>query len=100
MYNQKFVSYGTTVEYRSRGASEAAKLGAVAALIRSVTPVSLYTPHTGMMDYEDNVKKIPAACITVEDALLLNRMVDEGLYLSIAQVYYAFFRIPYQKKFY
>jgi len=78
VYNQKFVSYGETVEYRSVGAIRAAELGAVAALIRSVTPFSLYTPHTGMMNYAENVTKIPAACITVEDATLLGRMADRG----------------------
>ncbi|KAL6263940.1 hypothetical protein P5V15_004021 [Pogonomyrmex californicus] len=78
VYNQKFVSYGETVEYRSSGASRAAEFGAVAALIRSVTPFSLYTPHTGMMSYVENVTKIPAACITVEDATLLGRMADRG----------------------
>ncbi|XP_012535012.2 carboxypeptidase Q-like [Monomorium pharaonis] len=78
VYNQKFVSYGETVKYRSSGASRAAELGAVAALIRSVTPFSLYTPHTGMMSYAENVTKIPAACITVEDATLLGRIADRG----------------------
>ncbi|KAL0104484.1 hypothetical protein PUN28_017302 [Cardiocondyla obscurior] len=78
VYNQKFVSYGETVEYRSTGAVRAAELGAVATLIRSVTPFSLYTPHTGMMSYAENVTKIPAACITVEDANLLRRMAERG----------------------
>ncbi|XP_032667284.1 carboxypeptidase Q-like isoform X2 [Odontomachus brunneus] len=78
VYNQKFVSYGETVEYRSSGATRAAEFGAVAVLIRSVTPYSLYTPHTGMMSYGENVTKIPAACITVEDATLLGRMANRS----------------------
>src|SRR5437879_2218484 len=49
--NGPFVNYGQTVQYRSRGASRAGKLGALAALVRSITPVSLPTPHTGSMYY-------------------------------------------------
>lgn len=78
VYDEDFVSYGVTVDYRSRGAVEGAKVGAVATLIRSVTAFSLYSPHTGMQDYEDGVPKIPTACITVEDAEMLKRMADRG----------------------
>jgi Zn-dependent M28 family amino/carboxypeptidase len=77
-YDVPFTGYGPTVAYRGRGASEAAKLGAVAALVRSVTPVSLDTPHTGAMNYEKDVPQIPAAAITIENATQLRRLQAAG----------------------
>jgi len=38
--------------YRAYGAAEVAKVGGVASLIRSVTPFSIYSPHTGWQVYE------------------------------------------------
>ncbi|HET7506658.1 MAG TPA: M20/M25/M40 family metallo-hydrolase [Kofleriaceae bacterium] len=70
--------YGEIVEYRGRGASRAAKLGAVAVLMRSVTAHSLRTPHTGAMNYEDGVPKIPALAVTVEDSTLIARLAAQG----------------------
>ncbi len=70
--------YGDAVGYRWAGPSQAAKLGAVASLMRSVTAQSLRTPHTGAMGYEDGVPKIPCAAVTVEDAELIHRLVDAG----------------------
>jgi carboxypeptidase Q len=78
VYNVPFTNYGQTVQYRGAGASRAARHGALAALVRSVTPVSLQTPHTGAMNYAADQPKIPTAAITIEGAELLQRMYERG----------------------
>jgi carboxypeptidase Q len=78
VYNAPFTNYGATVGYRLSGASRAARYGAVGVLVRSITPVSLQTPHTGAMRYDEAFPKIPAAAITIEAAELLQRMNDRG----------------------
>ena len=78
VYNAPFTTYGATVRYRGQGASRAARYGAVAALVRSITPVSLQTPHTGAMQYDPAQPQIPVAAITIEAAELLQRMHDRG----------------------
>ncbi len=78
LFDVPFTNYGATVQYRSRGAIEAAKVGAVAALIRSVASNSMQNPHTGAMRYDSTVTQIPAAALSVEDAAMLHRMYDRG----------------------
>lgn len=76
-----FAGYGRAVAYRAVGADSASAVGAVAALVRSVTPRSLNTPHTGSMapyDTTGRLRRVPAAAITVEDAEMLQRMQDRG----------------------
>lgn len=79
LFDAPFTTYGDTVKYRWAGADQAAKHGAVAALVRSVTPESLDTPHTGSMGYSDEVPHIPVAAITVEDAARYHRLQDDGV---------------------
>lgn len=78
LFDVPFTTYGQTVQYRRNGAVAAARHGAVASLIRSVTPYSMKTPHTGNMAYDSVAPRIPHAAITVEDAMLLHRMQDRG----------------------
>jgi carboxypeptidase Q len=78
LFDAPFVNYGTTVAYRVRGPSRAAHYGAVAVLVRSITPVSLATPHTGTLYYFKNEPRIPAAAVTLEDADLIRRMTERG----------------------
>jgi len=79
LFDVPFTDYGSTVAYRGGGADAASKHGAVAALVRSVTPKSLDTPHTGAMGYrKEGVEKIPTAAITVEDASWMRRLSERG----------------------
>jgi carboxypeptidase Q len=83
LFNVPFTTYGTTVVYRSTGPSQAAKLGAVATLVRSVGPPGLRTPHTGATRYEDGLPQIPAAAITTEDADRFQRLQDRGIRIRV-----------------
>ena len=78
LFNVPYEGYGRTVTFRTTGASRAARLGAVAMLVRSITPVSLQSPHTGALEYAPGIPKIPAAAVTIEDAMLMQRLVDAG----------------------
>jgi carboxypeptidase Q len=78
LFNVPFSTYGETVQYRSSGPSRAAALGAVAALVRSVGPPGLRTPHTGALRYTEGQPQIPAAAISTEDADRLQRMQTRG----------------------
>jgi carboxypeptidase Q len=79
LLNVPFTNYGETRPYRSDGPSKAAKLGAVALLLRSVGPPGLRTPHTGSTTYTNDAPKIPAAAIPTEDADRLQRLSDRGV---------------------
>ncbi len=79
LYDVPWQGYGRTVVYRGRGASEAARLGAVAVLLRSVASYSLNSPHTGAMNYAEDAPQIPAAAISVEDAAWMGRLARSGV---------------------
>ena len=77
LFDVPFTGYGQTVRYRGGAANAAGKVGAVAALIRSVSSFSMQNPHTGAMSYDTASKvKIPAAALSVEDAMMVHRMID------------------------
>ncbi|MEQ9063856.1 MAG: M20/M25/M40 family metallo-hydrolase [Vicingaceae bacterium] len=66
-----FMAYGETVDQRSKGASMAAKYGAIAAIVRSVTLKDDEFPHTGNMSYSKDYPKIPGLAISGRGANLL-----------------------------
>ncbi|MFN0177671.1 MAG: M28 family metallopeptidase [Gemmatimonadales bacterium] len=78
LWDVPFTNYGATVQYRGRGATEAARVGAVASMLRSVGPFGMRTPHTGAMGYDSTVTRIPAFAVTAEDAGMMHRMQRRG----------------------
>lgn len=73
-----FEAYGGAVDQRVRGASAAAKSGAVAVLVRSMTLAKDDSPHTGAMGYSPGVKKIPAAALGIKSADRLSAALKKG----------------------
>ena len=69
-----FEAYGEAVEYRTRGAQEAAALGAAGSLIRSVGGANFRLPHVGF----STPAPIPAAALAAEDADLIDHLAQQG----------------------
>jgi carboxypeptidase Q len=78
LFDAPYVSYGETVQYRWSGAIAAARVGAVAALLRSVSPFEMRQPHTGATHYDSTARPIPFAALSIEDAMMLHRMQNRG----------------------
>ena len=73
-----FKAYGGCYPIRGEGAIEAAKLGAIAVVIRSLGLPEDQFPHTGSMKYDDKVTKIPAAALSTEDANSVAKLLKKG----------------------
>jgi hypothetical protein len=68
LFVETFMAYGDAVRYRGAGASRAAKYGALAVLVRSMSSSVNNDPHTGALNYSDTTQKIPAAAVGLRDA--------------------------------
>jgi carboxypeptidase Q len=78
-----FAGYGGAVNQRTQGASEAAKFGAVAVIVRSATQALDDFPHTGVNRYEENINKIPAVAVSTIGAELLSQWLKSDSELII-----------------
>lgn len=87
---QPFQGYSETGKYRRSGASVAAKKGAAAVFIRSLSTGVDDVPHTGSLSYEEGVKVIPAFAIGNKSAdriaVLSEKSKVEGLLNSNAKM--------------
>ena len=74
---QTFRSYGDASQYRGNGPSRAAKYGAKAVIVRSMSHSTDNNPHTGATRYVDSFPKIPAVAIGLRDADWLNEELQK-----------------------
>lgn len=72
-----FNAYAGAVNQRGGGASEAAKYGAVAVVVRSMGSNIEDYPHTGGMQYAPNIQQIPAVAISTKHAELLSKLLKD-----------------------
>lgn len=70
--------YGEAVQKRVNGATEAARLGARAVIIRSAGTSQARIAHTGITRYADDVRPIPAAALSNADADMIERQLASG----------------------
>lgn len=82
-FNPKFVktfeAYGDAGKYRGMGPSAAAKHGAVAVIVRSLSGSTDNNPHTGSTRYDSLYEKIPAFAIGLQDADKLSEEIKKGV---------------------
>lgn len=77
-YINTFLSYRDANQYRSSGPSRAAKYGATAVIVRSMTHAADNNPHTGATRYVDSFAKIPAVAIGLLDADWMSSKLQKG----------------------
>ncbi len=75
-FKDTFTAYSGAVDQRGDGAPKAARFGAKAVLVRSMTLRLDQFAHTGSLRYADSIPKIPAAAISTEDAEWLSQTLE------------------------
>ncbi|HTD93714.1 MAG TPA: M20/M25/M40 family metallo-hydrolase [Chitinophagaceae bacterium] len=75
---ETFLSYIDAVKYRGQGPSQAAKYGAAAVIVRSMSHSTDNNPHTGATRYDSAYAKIPAVAIGLQDADWLSSQLQKA----------------------
>lgn len=78
LFIRTFDSYADAYKYRKDGPSEAAKYGAKAVIVRSMTHTPGNDPHTGALSYADSLPRLPAVAIGLDDADWLSSQLKKS----------------------
>lgn len=95
-FNPRYVTvgqaYGESGVYRRSGPSRAAKYGAVAVLIRSLSQSVDNNPHTGSTAYDSTSPKIPCAAMGLKDSDFITELFKQGAEVTgVLKTYGSFF---------
>jgi peptidase M28-like protein len=71
-------SYGAFRTPRSKGPTLASKRGALAIVIRSIGTDHHRNPHTGVQDFSEGARPIPAGALSIPDAEQLQRILKRA----------------------
>ncbi len=77
-YVNTFLAYRDAGQYRGQGPSRAAKYGAKAVIVRSLSHAADNNPHTGATRYDSAYEKLPAVAVGLRDADWLSRQIKTG----------------------
>lgn len=81
---ETFYAYGDAVSYRGgQGTATAAKYGAVATIVRSMSHSADNNPHTGSTRYDSAFRKNPAVAIGLQDADWLANAISKNPALKV-----------------
>ena len=83
LYLETFRAYGEAGNGRRIGPAQAAKYGAVAAIVRSLASNIDDYPHTGTTQYNDSFPKIAAIAISTKDAEWLSNAIINNKRLKV-----------------
>ncbi|HUR65821.1 MAG TPA: M20/M25/M40 family metallo-hydrolase [Chitinophagaceae bacterium] len=77
-YVSTFNAYRDAGQYRGQGPSRAAKYGAKAVIVRSLSHATDNSPHTGATRYDSAYDKIPAVAVGLRDADWMSEQIQKG----------------------
>lgn len=79
-----FEAYLGAADQRVAGAAKAARFGAIAVLVRSLSFLDDDYPHTGGLRYEEGIREIPAAAVSVRAANRLKELLEVSPDLKVS----------------
>jgi len=82
-YVNPFLAYRDAGTYRGSGPSRAAKYGALAVIVRSLSGSTDNNPHTGATRYDSAFAKIPALAVGLRDADWLSDQLQKNKVISL-----------------